>query len=266
MSFDYCIAYEDRTEVHTSRWSLSGVNTKAAGNTDNGWLWMTAVDSANTAAVTIYKDAACAVGDKVASGTSDISDIADGACACALTEQNSSGLSGSFHFEAYVDDPTVAVPVLVSLCVDADLAIEYINIDDLPSEVYDSTNGMANYCAAATQKVLLLASQMFKEELGGFGAPEHPYHTVASRSYPDYRRIAAPDQLKDAAVHWALMLAFGACHERAASTMYSENREYHDKMREQAIGAWSLSFNTDPDSDEDADTAKSGGMTRIERV
>lgn len=266
MSFDYCIAYEDRGEVHTSRWSLSGVNTTSSGNTDNGWLWMEATDSANTVTVELFKTAACASGDKVASGTADISDIADGAVQCEVTEQNSSGLSGSFYFESYTSDPTIAVPVLMALCIDADLAIEYINLDDLPSDVYDSTNGMADYCAAATQKVLLLASQQFAEELGGFGAPEHRYHTVATRDYPDYRRLAAPDQLKDAAVHWALMLAFGACHERAQDTMYSQLRDYHNGMREQAIGAWNLSFNTDPDSDEDADTAKSGGMTRIERI
>jgi len=267
MSFDYLIAYEDRSEVHTSRWTLSGVKTLAAGNTSaDGWLWMQAVDTDDTIQVYLCNDPACASGSRVAGGTADISDIANGAEACALTEENSSGLTGSFYFESYTSDPAVVIPVLVALCVDADLDAEYINLADLPSGVYSSTTGMADYCAIATQKALLLASQMFKEELGGYGAPEHRYHTVASRSFPDYRRLAAPDQLKDAAVHWALMLAFGACHERASGTMYSELRDYHDTKREQAIGSWNLSFNTDPDSDEDADAAKSSGSVRVVRI
>ena len=30
MSFDYAFAYEDRDEIHTSRWVLDGVQTRAA--------------------------------------------------------------------------------------------------------------------------------------------------------------------------------------------------------------------------------------------
>ena len=36
----YIICYEDRDELHTSRWLLEGVSTKADGNTHRGWLFM----------------------------------------------------------------------------------------------------------------------------------------------------------------------------------------------------------------------------------
>ena len=152
----------------------------------------------------------------------------------------------------------------MSLCADGDLADEFANLAELPA--YDESTGLARYCAVATRKVLLLASQMFAEELGGFGAPEHRCRTIASRDVPDFRRLANPDQLKDAAVHWALMLAFGACHERAEETMYSHWRDYHDAKRKEAVAAWNLAFNTDPDADEDADARKSSGMVRVTRL
>ena len=265
MNFEYCIAYEDRDSLHTSRWSLAGVNTKADGNTRNGWLWLSCGRDGDTVTAALYKDGACGESDKVATGTADVTDIETAAAVCSLAEANSSGLTGEFYFEGYAED-VQAVPVLATLCTDADLRDEYHNLADLPADVYDPAVGMAGYCAVATQKVLLLVSQMYAEALGGWGAPEHRYGTVSSRVVPDYRRIAAPDQLKDAAVHWALMLAFGSCHERAAGTMYSQLRDYHDAKRKEAIAAWNLALNTDPDSDEDADTSRSSAMTRITRL
>jgi len=46
--FDYPIVYEDRDEIHTSRWVIQGVSTKAGGNTARGWLWMNAARVGNT--------------------------------------------------------------------------------------------------------------------------------------------------------------------------------------------------------------------------
>lgn len=265
MNFEYCIAYEDRDSLHTSRWSLSGVNTKENGNTRNGWLWLSCSSNGGTVTAALYKNDACGDSDKVATGTADVTDIETVAAVCLLQEANSSGLAGEFYFEDYTED-VEAVPVMATLCTDADLLDEYHNLADLPADVYDSGVGMARYCAVATQKVLLLVSQMYAEALGGWGAPEHRYSTVSSRAVPDYRAVAAPDQLKDAAVHWALMLAFGSCHERAAGTMYSQLRDYHDAKRKEAIAAWNLALNTDPDSDEDADTSRSTGVRRITRL
>ena len=264
MSFEYPFAYEDRGSIHTSRWLLDGVNTKAAGNTTAGRVWLLCSRDGDTVTADLYKDPDCDSAEKVASGSADISAIDSAAARCELSEQNDSGLSGQFHFESYTADPGYAVEVLVSLCTDADLADEFSNLSDLP--VYGSSVGLARYCAVATRKVLLLVSQMYAEELGGFGAPEHLYHTVSLRETPDFRRLANPDQLKDAAVHWALMVAFGACHERAEQTMYSHWRDYHDSKRKEAVAAWNLTFNTDPDSDEDADTQKSSGTVRITRL
>lgn len=264
--FDYVIAYEDRDEIHTSRWALEGVDTRCGGNTDRGWLWLTAGRDGDAVTVNLYKDAARGADDKVATGTADVAAIDGGAAQCALTPANASGLGGEFYFESYAADPAAAVPVLAALCTDADLADEYRNLEDLPPDVYDEQSGLARHCAAATRSVLLLVSQMYAEELGGQGAPEHRHRGGAARRYPDYRRIANPDQLRDASVHWALMLAFGCCHERGTETMYSRLRDYHDARRKEAIAAWRLAFNVDPDDDSDADRSKSAGMTRVTRV
>jgi hypothetical protein len=264
MTADYCYLYEDRDEVHTSRWSLSGVNSKAAGNILNGRLWAKFAYSSPNVTIKLYKTQACGGDDEVATGAGDVSGIADAAVKVALSTSNASGLTGELYLEDWTSAPSAGAELLVVLCDDGDLAIEYANCADLPA--YDSTNGMAEYCIAATQKVLLQVSQVFREELGGYGAPEHRYRTGATRDHPRYDRLGNPDQLKEAAVHWALQLAFGRSHEMASETMYSELRDYHDRKCGEAIASWNLAINTDPDTDDDIDTAKSGGMVRIERV
>jgi len=265
--FDHPIVYEDRDELHTSRWRLEGVVTREEGpNTDRGWLWMECTDADDTVTVNLYKDSACAVGDLVATGTVDISGLTTAAAKCTLSAATSSGLSGSFYVEDYDSDPASAVPVCVCLCTDIDLETEYRNLDDLPDDVYDATTGMARYCAAATGKVLRLVSQMYAEEVGGYGASETRVLLDATRKYPDFRCIAQPEQLKDAAIHWALSLAFGSCHERASETMYSELRDYHDQQRREAVSAWRLAINSDPDNDHDADESKASSMVRPVRL
>ena len=264
MSFDYCFAYEDRGYIHTSRWTMHDVDTKVSGNTLLGRLWLVCQANGITVTTQMYQDPDCESGDLVASGTADISGIDSQPARCSLSQENSSGLSGEFYFETYAGDPESAAEVVISLCTDSDLQDEHANLDDLP--VYDSETGLARYCSLASRKILLLVSQMYAEELGGYGAPEQRYRTSASREEPDFRRLANVDQLKDAAVHWALMLAFGACHERAEDTMYSQLRDYHDTKRQEAIAVWNLAFNTNPDTDEDADRAKSSGMVRVARL
>ena len=262
----YLICYEDRDELHTSRWLLEGISTKADGNTHRGWLFMNCARAGDNVIVALYKDPACGSSDAVATGTADISNIDAEPVKVTLSEQNSSGLSGSFYLEGYSSDPASPVPVLVSLCVDADLAEEWYDIDSLPADVYDPSYGMAAYCAAATRKVLLLVSQMYAQELGGYGGREHPYAGTARRERPDWRRIAVPDQLKDAAVCWALELAFGSCHKMASQTMYSQLRDRFEQRRKDAVAAWNLTFNIDPDSDLDADAMKSASAVRLRRV
>ena len=266
MSFDYAFAYEDRGYMHTSRWSLSGVDTRAGGTTTAGRLWMLTSLTGQTVSVELYKAPDCDAGDLVASGSADTSNIETAAAGCTLSEENASGLSGQFWFESYQADCGYPVEVLVTLCTDEDLAIEYCSLSELPADLYSSTHGMARHCAAATEKVLLLVSGLYANQLGGFGAPEHKYHTAAGRTLPDYRRLANPDQLKTAAVHWALQTAFGSCHELGASTMYSALRDYHEQKRIESVESWGLTLNLDPDSDEDADASKSAAMVRTTRL
>jgi hypothetical protein len=230
-----------------------------------GWLWMNAVRTDDTLAVDLYRDAACEAGDKVATGSADISTIAEGPVKVALSPANDSGMSGELFVESCLSDVGDAA-VLVSLCVDADLAEHYHRIDAFPSDVYDPTSGMARHCAAATRKTLLLASQMYADQLGGFGGPEDRRLAAAAREVPDFRRIVAPDQLKEAAVHWALMLAAGSCHDRAQETIFSRMRDYHDAKRKEAIAAWNLTFNMDPDVDDQADQSRSTAMVRSTRL
>lgn len=267
--FEFPIVYEDHDEIHTARWKLTGMNTREDGaNTDRGWLWMECASSNGTVTVNLYKDAAGDSGDKVATGTADISGIDDAEVKCTLSEANSSGVSGELYFIAYTEDPSALVPICVSLCVDADLELLCRDglLSDFPSDVYDPTYGMARWCAAATEKCLLTISQMFKERLGGFGAPEHRHQTGADRDSPRYSRLAEPAQLRDAASHWALMLAHAACYGQARSTVDSEARDYHERMKNEAVAAWNLTFNTTPDADTDADESKSAGMRPIVRL
>jgi len=198
-------------------------------------------------------------------GTGDISGIDDDAVLVTLSEANSSGLSGEFYFESYSSDMTLN-RLKVSLCVDADIAEEWQDLDDLPSDVYSSTQGMAIYCAAATRRTLLRVSQMYTEQLGGFGAPEDRRFDDATRSYPDFRRLISPDQLKETAVYWALELAMGSKHERHEDTMYSELRDYYAEKRAESMSAWNLTFNTNPSTDSDADTSKGIAMVQPTRL
>jgi hypothetical protein len=48
--------------------------------------------------------------------------------------------------------------------------------------------------------------------------------------------------------------------------MYSELRDYHDRRRQETIGAWNLTFNADPDGDADADQAGSARAVRVTRL
>ncbi len=260
MNFDYAYAYEDRNVIHTSRWCLSGIDTRASGNCENGRLWMMTSLAGTVATVELFSEMSCEAGGLVASGTADVSALDVASACCELSEANSSGVSGELWIESYLADCDYAVEVLVSLCVDNDLAIEYCNLDSLPAAVYSSSEGMSKYCAAASRNILLLVSQTCAQELGGYGAPEHRFHAVASRHVPDYRRLANPDQLKAAAVHWALSMAFGACHERAEETMFSQLRDHHDAKRKEAIDGWVITFNMCPDSDDDADSLGSSAM------
>lgn len=261
----YLICYEDRDDLHTSRWLLDGVSTAAAGNTHRGWLFLTAGRTGQTVTLELYKDPDCGAGDKVATGSADVSAMG-AAVKVDLTEANDSGLSGQVYLESYAADPPSSVPVLVSLCTDADLAELWRDIDSLPSDVYDAACGMAAHCAVATRRVLLLAGQMYAEELGGYGGPEHVHYAGATRMDPDWRRLIVPDQLSEAAACWALELALGSCHSMAEETMYSQLRDHFAQRRREAVGGWNLTFNTNPDADADADASKSPSAVRLSRI
>ena len=98
--FGYCYAYEDRDEVHTSRWLLKGVSTRGTRNLLDGRLWFSATDTNDAVAVNFYNELACGVSSLVATGTADISGIDDAPAKCTIVEANESGLSGECYFES----------------------------------------------------------------------------------------------------------------------------------------------------------------------
>lgn len=264
ISFDTCIAYEERDYARTSRWKLDGIKTLAAGNTDGGWLWFSIAVAADLATVSVYKDSAGA--NLVAQVASvDVSDVDTAAVKCTLAEKNSSGITGECYIEYYSADVTL-VPLLVSLCVDADLDVHYSRLDDLPTGIYSSTAGMAEYCAASTGHILRLVSQLYSGQLGGYGSLEHRNLGPADRLAPDYRKLADPKQLLDAAVHYALSLGFWAAHQMVDNTLYSEQGERHDTKYQDAVSSWNLAFMSDPDADHNAAETRSASSTTIERV
>lgn len=255
--FEYVIPYEARADLHTSRWSLASVSTRTDGPTADGWLWLAVAVAGSSATMSLHDEATCDADNAVASGTVDVSGLPENAAPVVLSEANGSGMGGSLWLEHLAGDVT-GVPALVTLCTDADLALAYCNAAALP--VADPACGLAAYCAAATRQTLLLASQLYANELGGYGGPEDRRLPTAARAVPDFRRLAVPDQLRPAAVHMALAMALGACHDRAEETLFSRLRDHHAAAAREAVAGWNLTLNVDPDVDGDADTSRSRGF------
>lgn len=266
-TFDHIIPYEDWGEIRTSRWSLTGIKTKTGSlNVDSrGWLWFSASTSGDTMTVTVYKDAAGA--SSVATGSGDVSGVDTAPVEITLAQANSSGISGTVWIEETEDDVTT-VPLFVTALLDKDIELEYKNAAGSHMSNYDSTSGYADYCAAATKHVLMKVSHLHSDELGGYGAREMRYAEAATRKYPDYRVIANPLQLQEAALYWAMSRIFAALDETKGSvgSMYATKAERCQEMYDSAVASWSLSLNTDPDSDEDADTSTSPSVVHMERV
>jgi hypothetical protein len=258
--FETIIVYEDRHRVRTSRWSLTGVDTRPGGNLSGGWLWMDVEPDGELLAVRLSKAPDAAV--LVASGTVD-PDALPGRV--DLNAEGGSGLGGQLYIEQFTA-AQLQIPVLVSLCVDEHLAEYWADLADLPADLYSAATGMARHCAAATRRTLLLVSQLHQNQLGGHGP--HPDRRLAgaTRSFPDYRRLAVPEQLTPAAACWALELALGSKHQRAGETMYSQLRDHFARQRREAVAQWQLSFNADPDADHDPDCSDGGRVVRPARL
>jgi hypothetical protein len=232
------ICYEDRgEEFHTSRWRLSGIRTKeAAENTDGGVLWLEMSRAGDTVTADLYKDAGRDASDKVATGTADVSGTdgtGENAAELALSEANSSGVSGSLRIHAHLADG--ACPVQVALCVDEDLDALWDGIESLAG--YDATVGCAEFIRVAGGDVLAKVSAIYQDQLGGYGAAEAWFITDASRIFPDLRRIANPAQLRVACAHRALEIAVGRSHKMGGDTMYSRLRDYHRAEYERAMAS-----------------------------
>ncbi len=259
-TFEYPIAYEDRDAIRTSRWQLNDIKTLAAGPTNDGWLWFSLAKVGDTATITVFSDDAGS--SSIASGTGDISDVETTPVKITLTEESSSGVTGELYVEAYTADAD-AIPLLVSLCIDKHVSIHYAKLTELPA--FDATFGMAEHCSAASSIVLLLVSNLYNVQLGGFGAPEDRNLSPADRLVPDFRKIVTPQQLRAAAVHKTLELAFFRSHDMAADTMYSENGDRHKELYDEAVGAWNLTIAAAPDDTLDAGESASASFKFITR-
>ncbi len=258
--FEAIIAYEDRRCVHTSRWSLTGVDTRPGGNLSCGWLWMDVEPDGDQLALRLGK--APDGTSPVASGTVDPESLPG---RVALNADGGSGLGGELYVEAF-SSAQRGIAVLVSLCVDEHLAEYWADLADLPADLYSPAWGMARHCAAATRRTLLLVSQLHQNQLGGHGPRPDRRLAGARRSLPDYRRLAVPEQLTPAAACWALELALGSKHQRAGQTMYSQLRDHFARQRREAVAQWQLSFNLDPDADHQPDCSDGGRVVRPARL
>lgn len=259
------ISYENRGEgYHTSRWRLAGIRTKEAGqNTDDGMLWLQMTNVANTVTANLYKDDGLAAGNKVATGTASVAAVdgsGENAVELTVAASNSSGISGSFWIHDWVADKNC--PIKVAMCVDEDLDALYDGCSGL--EGYDSTAGLAEYIRIAGEDVLAAVAKIYRDQLGGHGAAEAWFITDATRSYPDLRRIANPDQLRRACAHRALQVALGREHQRATDTMFSTLRDYHEQQYLQALASLSLAFKSG--SGDNAEENKGPLTIRLERV
>ena len=259
------ICYEDRSDhLTTSRWRLSGVATKeGAQNTDDGDLWLKTTKSGDDVTADLYKDDACASGNKVATGTADVSgcdNTGANAAELTLTAAESSGLSGSFWIHNYEGDDTCGVKV--ALCTDEDLGALWDGIEALTG--YDATNGCAEFIRVAGEEILGLLTQRFREQLGGHGAKEAWFITDAERLLPDLRRIANPDQVRLACAHRALAIAIGRSHQLADPTMFSELQNRHNAECESAMASLVLAIKAG--SGDDASESKSPTSVSQSRV
>ncbi len=258
------ICYEDRSGgFHTSRWRLSGIRTKTGGeNTDGGVLWLEMSRSGDTVTGNLYKDDGLASGDKVATGSADVSAV-DGtggnAAELSLSEANSSGLSGTFWIHRYTADGTC--PVQVALCTDEDLDGLWDGIEDLPG--YDASAGMAEYVRLAGEDVLCKVTAAFRQHVGGHGSGEAWFITDAARVHPDLRRIANPGQLRMACAYHALEIALGRSHQRGQNTMYSNLRDYFQQQYDRAMASLSLAFKT---GGADARNGSAAAVIRMDRA
>lgn len=259
------ICYEDRSAAfHTSRWRLTGVKTKeSAENTDSGVLWLEMTRGGDTVTANLYKDDGLASGNKVATGTADVSgcdSTGTNAVELALSEANSSGLSGSFWIHSYEGDDTC--PLQVALCTDEDLDGLWDGIEDLPG--YDATAGMAEYIRLAGEDVLGKVAAIFRRQLSGYGPPEVWFITDAARVYPDLRMIANPGQLRMACAYNTLEIALGRSHQRGKDTMYSNLRDYFHQQYDRTMGSLSLAFKAGGAAD--AHTGSAATVARMDRA
>ena len=264
-TFDHIIVYEDRDAIQTSRWRLTGLSTKDDGETDGGWLWMAATKSGDD--VTISVNDGISLPTTLASGTVDVSTIATAPLKVTLTAVAASGITGEVYLHSWTETVS-AVPMCVSLCMDSDIELEYARSEQAHmTDVYDSSIGYAQYCNMASAFILRLVAKLYPNEMGGFGAEEHRNLTAAERLVPRWSRIANPLQLLDAAKFYACWkLCIAADESDGDDSMLAYKAEQFREQYKDAVSAWNILFNTDPDADSDGDVAASASVKRPERV
>ena len=266
MAFNHIIVYEDRAEIRTSRCVLDGIITKDTGNTHEGHLWMSTVATGNNIVATLYKDRAgsssVAVSDSV-----DVSDVDTTPAILTFSEADSSGITGTIWVHSFTTDVTL-VPMVVSLCMDQDIEDEYARSEEAHMNgAYDATVGFARYCSIATSHVMRLVTQLYMNELGGFGGAEDYTLDSPDRLDPDWRGIIVPLQLLDAAKYYACWKIFMSQSESdGEDDMLAFKASQCKEQFDDAVSKISLTINTDPDVDEDADLSKRVVTTRMTRV
>ncbi len=258
--YETVIAYEDRAKVFTHDWRFAGVKTTSSGNTDGGLLYFSLTKSSNTFTADVYEVEAKESGDKVATGSVESTSAPSEASplSIALSESNSSGLTGALKIADYSADETAGY-LQVLLAVDADAGKYFAGYDVL--NAYDSSTGLAESHNLAMFEIIDKMSARFSHELGGYG--KSPWWQSGSKRYPDLRRILNPAQLRKAAAHYAL-------YEALMASTYDENSAYwnlmelHKREYQEAMSSIQIALDADTDGDGDKHTAI--GVTRWQRA
>ncbi len=119
----------------------------------------------------------------------------------------------------------------------------------------------------ATGFVLRLVANMYPNEMGGFGAEESDKLVSADRLVPQWNRIVQPLQLLDAAKFYACWKIFISADESDGDdSMLAHKAGLCMEQHKDAVQAWDLVFNLDPDTDDDADISAESATVQAIRL
>lgn len=229
---------------------LAGVVYLASGaNTDRGRLYASLTKSGVTVTLNLYKDDALAAGDLVTSGS--VTD-ADGAT-ITLTEDNTSGLTGSVILRDYVADDTDLI-LYAALADDQDLDEIEANLSNLylNSETHFGNihqRVLRDLHTTLTRRLPPRVTYRYQVQL-----INHPFRENLKGDF-EIARLQNVEAYRDWAVYKALSIIFRSQRAAFDGDMFALGSAYEeraDKLMAQIVPI------LDTDSDGDAEVIVTG--------